>query len=291
MEKYRITDSVMPHLERLKLGAKLIQAGHHRNMNFHNHSFSELAIILHAVNTRHWAEGKSCQIKRGDVILIHPGKKHAYENTSDLSLFNLLFEPEFLPIPFLDGPGMRLFNQIISLRSIESPELPLITLDENQLMETEHLASELQKELADDLPGKNLRSFALFLNLLTLICRAGGGSPGKKITGSINDAVNYINCNFSKKIDLDQLAKKSNMSRRGFFRKFKETTGLAPRQYMMQKKLATAEELLRTTDFSLSDIAEQCGFYDSNHLNKLFSQCYNMPPGKFRTCCSLQKKI
>ena len=34
----------MPHLERLRLGAKYIPCGEHRNQNFHDREFSELSI-------------------------------------------------------------------------------------------------------------------------------------------------------------------------------------------------------------------------------------------------------
>ena len=178
LNKYRITDNTMPHLERLRLGAKLIPAGSHRNLNFHDHEFSELSIVLSSTDTRHLADGESCPVKRGDVILMHPGKIHAYENTDNFEIFNLLFEPEYLPLPLLDGGNMHLFSRIMDPKDPEKAAAaqPLTTLSEESLADFEKTACQLREELANDLPGKNLRSFALFLNLFTLIFRAGGGT-------------------------------------------------------------------------------------------------------------------
>ena len=76
----RITYNIggMPHLERLRLGAKFIPCGHHRNLNFHDHEFSELSIILHSTSTLHWVEGKSHPLQRGDVILMKILKNYLF---------------------------------------------------------------------------------------------------------------------------------------------------------------------------------------------------------------------
>ena len=284
MGKYKITDKVMPHLENLRLGAKFIPLGEHRNMNFHDHDFSELSIVLHSENTFHWVDGKSCQVTRGDVILMHPGKIHAYENIDNFAIFNLLYDSAHLPIPLLDGSNMLLFNYAINPKiwSEISPEKPLLRFNEEELVEIECIAEKLADELSNTLPGKNLRSFALFLNLLTFICRAGGGLQTKDVPSDITNAINYLNNNFSQKIDMDILARQTNMSRSSFFRRFKALTGVTPLQYLMSKRLMQAEYLLRSTNFKLSDIAAQCGFYDSNHLTFVSKKYKSQSPRSYR---------
>ena len=274
----------MPHLERLRLGAKFIPCGHHRNLNFHDHEFSELSIILHSTSTLHWVEGKSYPLQRGDVILMHPGKIHAYENTQELSLFNLLYEPENLPVPRLDGSGLYLFPMVMTpiCTPEHSWEKPLTTLDEETLSEIETIVPQLNKELQEELPGKNLRAFSLFLNLLTLICRSGGTVQKNDSASPISGAINYLNNNYQHSINIDILVKQFNVSRRVFFRKFKELTGYSPLQYLLQQRLSAAEHLLRRTDLPLSAIAERCGFCDSNYLSKLFARHHHTSPGTFR---------
>ena len=274
----------MPHLERLRLGAKYIPCGEHRNLNFHDHEFSELSIILHSTSTLHWVDGKSHPLQRGDVILMHPGKIHAYENTQELSLFNLLYEPENLPVPRLDSSGLYLFPMIMTpiCSPDHSPEKPLTTLDEETLKEIETIVPQLNKELQDELPGKNLRAFSLFLNVLTLVCRSGGTVQKNDSASTISGAVNYLNNNYQHNIHIDIMAKQFNVSRRVFYRKFKELTGYSPLQYLLQQRLSAAEHLLRSTELSLAAIAERCGFCDSNYLSKLFLRHNHTSPVLFR---------
>jgi AraC family L-rhamnose operon transcriptional activator RhaR/AraC family L-rhamnose operon regulatory protein RhaS len=284
MRRYKITDKIMPHLEKLRLGAKFIPLGEHRNMNFHDHDFSELSIVLQAENTYHWVDGKSCPISRGDVILIHPGKSHGYENIEKFSIFNLLYDPANLPIPLLDGSNMLLFNYAINPKiwSDIPPEKPILHFTEEELVEVEHVAKQLSEELDSLFPGKYLRAFALFLNLLTFICRASGSLQNKDVSTDITSAINYLNNNFSQKIDMDVLARQTNMSRSSFFRRFKELTGFTPLQYLTRKRVMQVEYLLRTTNFKLSHIATLCGFYDSNHLSSVFNKYNSLSPRAYR---------
>lgn len=272
-------------LERIHLGIKHIQSGKHGEKRFHDHLYSELALILNSGGTVHWAEGKSCPVERGDVILMHPGKVHGYENAQSLAILNILYEADKLPLPPLDGSSMRCFNTVLIPNSdvSRSPEKPLLHLAGTELEEAEKIALQLQQEIEGNAIGKNLRSFGLFINLLVLICRAGGSiSVPKKSSAPLTAVVQYMNLHFREKMDVDQLARDVNMSRRGFFRKFRELTGMSPLQYILNKRLAAAEDMLRHSDRSLDEIAYQCGFYDSNHFNKLFKTAYGIAPGKFR---------
>lgn len=276
----------MPHLERVQLGVKRIKRGHHREMNFHDHRFSELTLILNPAGAIHWAEGRSCQLARGDVILMHPGKLHAYEHAAELELFNLLYEPDKLPLPQLDGSFMQLFPAVTSAHDPDKnrpPEKPILRLSETQLVHAESLAGELENELTGNSPGKNLRSFAIFIDLLTFICQSGGGtSPAQDHGNPVSAALRFINNNFHEPLNIDQLARNSNMSRRNFFRKFRDLTGESPWQYIKKRRLAAAEELLKNSTLSLSEIASDCGFYDSNHLNCQFRKNFKCTPGSLR---------
>ena len=78
------------------------------------------------------------------------------------------------------------------------------------------------------------------------------------------------------------LPKQFNVSRRVFYRKFKELTGYSPLQYLLQQRLSAAEHLLCSTDLALAAIAERCGFCDSNYLSKLFIRHHHTSPGQFR---------
>ncbi|MBP3394479.1 MAG: helix-turn-helix transcriptional regulator, partial [Lentisphaeria bacterium] len=59
-------------------------------------------------------------------------------------------------------------------------------------------------------------------------------------------------------------------------------TGFSPMDYLLNLRLAKAEELLRTTSLPLTDISAKCGFYDSNYFGMQFRKRYDITPHRFR---------
>ncbi|MCZ8258704.1 MAG: transcriptional regulator FtrA [Beijerinckiaceae bacterium] len=89
-------------------------------------------------------------------------------------------------------------------------------------------------------------------------------------------------------LDLDQkvpdLARRAGMSIRTFQRRFEETTGLPPGSWLLQIRIARAQELLEAPeDRSLDDIAGAAGFRTVAALRHHFRQRLGLSPGQYRT--------
>lgn len=81
---------------------------------------------------------------------------------------------------------------------------------------------------------------------------------------------------------LDELASAIGVSRRHFFRIFKQSTGKTPHHYLAEERLKRAVDLLRETDLPATEIAMECGFSSSSHLNSTFKRSFGMRPLEFR---------
>lgn len=274
----------LPHWQQFTIGMRRIKAGHHRELNFHNHHFSEIVLVQKSENVIHWAEGKSCVLHRGDILLLPPGRVHGYENCKSLALVNLLYKADRLPLPLLDGAEMTIFPSLISAKCAAklSSEKPLLSLDEKNICRIEKNMTELEKELNGDLPGRNLRAFIIFMDILSLLGRAGKSEYKDHKINPAMAAVTYLNMHFRDPLSVPQLARVSHLSKRSLYRRFHELTGMTPGDYCRFKQLEYAADLLRSNTHSLSDIAFECGFCDSNYLIKQFSRRFGMTPGKFR---------
>ena len=273
-----------PHLERLTLGIRRIHPNEAEEMYFHDHTFSELVFILHSPGTRHWAEGRSYTLRRGDVLLLHPGQIHAYEQTGALELVNLLYDTERFPLPLLDGSAMELFPFMTSFRKQEdrSPELPIVTLSEEQLLRAAAELDIIEEELQKNLPGAHLRCFACFVNILVLLGRAGGNRNFPDGASSAETALAYLNRHFREPVSIAKLARIACLSERSLFLRFREMTGCSPQEYRRRKQVEFAAELLKNSRRTLAGIAEECGFCDANHLSKRFTALMGCPPGAYR---------
>ena len=279
-----MAENNLPLWQQFSIGIRRIAAGNHAERNFHDHHFSEIVLIRQSDGTVHWAEGKSCILQRGDILLLHPGRVHGYQNCASLELINLLYKADRLPLPFLDGADMALFPYLISARLAESlpPEEPVLSLDEEAIGNMEKYISELERELNGNLPGRNLRVFIIFMEILTLLGRAGKTERKKENLNQASAALSYLNMHFREPVAIDHLAKISNLSRRSLFRHFRELTGMTPAAYCRRKQLEYAADLLRSSRMPLAVIADECGLYDSNYLIKCFTAVFGCSPGKFR---------
>jgi len=80
----------------------------------------------------------------------------------------------------------------------------------------------------------------------------------------------------------DELASELGVSRRHFFRAFKQSTGKTPSGYMADLRLKRALDLLLTTDRPATEIALECGFSSSSHFAYAFKRVHGAGPSEYR---------
>jgi AraC family transcriptional regulator len=92
----------------------------------------------------------------------------------------------------------------------------------------------------------------------------------------------FIEENLQQPIRSPDLIALTGLSPGHFFRTFKETFGQAPFAYIARRRIERAQQMMLTTDHSLSQIALDCGLCDQSHLTRLFRQRVGMTPGEWR---------
>jgi AraC-like DNA-binding protein len=105
----------------------------------------------------------------------------------------------------------------------------------------------------------------------------GGLSPYK-----LRRTTAYIQANLAQPLSLVQLAAVGQTSPAHFARLFKHATGLAPHQYVIRCRMASAKRLLAETDLSLSEIGLQIGCADQSHFTALFRTHAALTPKAYR---------
>ena len=92
----------------------------------------------------------------------------------------------------------------------------------------------------------------------------------------------YLNGHLNRKIRVSDLSAVVQRSEAHFSRAFKETFGLSPHTYVLQRRLEKASHLMLVSDDRLSDIAVACGMTDQAHLCKIFRQMTGQTPAAWR---------
>jgi AraC family transcriptional regulator len=81
---------------------------------------------------------------------------------------------------------------------------------------------------------------------------------------------------------LEELARACRLSTRHFARAFKQSTGLPPHQWMLRRRIESAQALLRGTNLPLADIALRSAFASQSHLTRVFTAQVGVSPGAWR---------
>lgn len=95
--------------------------------------------------------------------------------------------------------------------------------------------------------------------------------------------ISYLHNNLSEKILLSDVAKFCHYSPSFVARLFKARSGKTVNEYLRDIRMKKARELLIGTDMQISEIAEACGFSDTNYFIACFSRYYGSPPKRLRT--------
>lgn len=83
-------------------------------------------------------------------------------------------------------------------------------------------------------------------------------------------------------LSVSQLAADACLSERQFRQRFKTALGLSPLQYILQQRIALAQQLLSHTTLPVYQIAERAGFNDVAQFSRQFLQHTGMSATSFR---------
>ena len=129
-----------------------------------------------------------------------------------------------------------------------------------------------------------------FCQMLILLYRILNGKSKEKLskvnTSTSNAAVyqtlKYIDKHYIKLTSVKEIAKKLSYSEYYLSHVFKEKMDMTIKDYLLQKKIMTAAELLKTSAMSISDIAEQLHFSSLHSFGVAFKRYMHMSAREFR---------
>ena len=94
--------------------------------------------------------------------------------------------------------------------------------------------------------------------------------------------IEYIIENYHNDITMAATAGLFNMSESSLSKKFKAFTGFRFREYLINVRTHAAADLLVNTSLSITEIADKCGFADSNTMGGTFKKIMGEAPGSYR---------
>jgi AraC-like DNA-binding protein len=102
----------------------------------------------------------------------------------------------------------------------------------------------------------------------------------KEILHRLKIAKQYMDGEYLSIDEINQVAIFCNMSEFHFFRSFRQAFGISPYQYLLNKRLDTARQLIVSGHLSVTDIATHCNFPDIYTFSKAFKRRYAVAPSR-----------
>lgn len=96
------------------------------------------------------------------------------------------------------------------------------------------------------------------------------------------DIIAYINLNFTEKICVSDIAAHCFCSKSYINHLFKKVNGKSISEYINEKRLERAQELLKETNLSIAETARKSGFLESGYFSNVFKLHFGITPSEYR---------
>lgn len=96
------------------------------------------------------------------------------------------------------------------------------------------------------------------------------------------DILKYLQNNYSKKLNLKEIADDFGISPSGLILKFRKSTGILPMRHLINIRIKNAKHLLVDTALPLSEIAELTGFENGYYFSTAFKKEVGVSPSEYR---------
>ena len=260
----------------------------------HFHNYYELFYVRQG-SCRFFLDKAVYDLRAGDYIIIPPGVVHYNRYLSQSLRDNIYFREKDLITgpPFAaaslaearqqEGSDTALPKKLLD--QLTTPCLVHIPGAHRQIFE-ELLNNMLQDDRLDDERTADslmlqLRLFFLYSDRYCVVhqketVRASEGDQ------DILAAAQYIAANFQLPITLDSLADQAGLSPSYFSKRFRNVVGMGMKEFLTTVRLRHASLELLSTRHSITQVATNNGFSDSNYFKDAFKKMYGMSPRAYR---------
>lgn len=214
--------------------------------------------------------------KKGDVTVKASGQTVGWHFDKDVDLLVMRLAPAFL-LNVAEENGLN--SDVVELRA---------SLDGRDAA-VEHIGLAMLAEMEAGGASGRVYGDALATALATHLLRNHAASPraepngrGGLPRGTLRHVTDFVNDNLSTDLGLSEMAGVANLSQYHFSRQFKRSTGLSPHQYVIQRRVERARELLSKTDLSVGDVASAVGFTHQSHLAHHVRRHFGVAPSSLR---------
>lgn len=257
-------------------------------MEFHYHDFCKLVILVSGQG-EYTVEDRHYMLQEGDILFIGNGQIHRPEFARGMEYERFIFyiSPEFLQKQSSEECNLQtLFDGVPG---------HVLRLEERRNRKIIDLANMLEEELNKNSFGKNIMANSLLLQLLVRLGRYRDKgqlmqAERPEVTDErIGRMLTFIENHLSEEISVDDLAEIVFMSRYHMMRLFKKETGRSVYEYLTERRLFFARELIRQ-GVPATESCFQAGFGSYSSFTRAYGKRFGTTPtGRHGTYISMDE--
>ena len=263
----------------------------HRYVKMHSHEFWELSYVYEGSGEHHFEDGTTEPINEGEFIFMSPGISHCItspqsEKQGWVRVCNLLMTQEYIDFLTERILSVRELDEY-SLRNMLHDKKPFCIHLKDDSGSVYRLLMTAAHEYRHPLDGSGTIIENAAMSLLTYITRLYERSmTNETITTTRNDVIDdltrFIKSNFGSDLSLDFLAAYVHLSPEYLSRYFKKCTGMNISEFITKTRIEKAKYRLRTSNWTINDICDYCGYGSISSFQKAFKKAVGMTAGEYR---------
>ena len=254
--------------------------------NPHTHEYFQIYFVSKG-RLKHHVENESAHLTQGDMFIIPPGVTHYITPSDNTVFYSFSFMEELFPDQYINNKLARNF-----LRSLQTKEdiyvKPKVLVNSEEIFYIENIMAHILKEF-NTKPIAYFDTIQAYAQLLvTMLAREYFSKDEYSISEHFQDnrqfilyCVEYIENNFADKITLNEISKKSAMSKSNFCVLFLKITGHSFNNYINMCRIKAATEYIKK-GFKITAIYGLCGYNDFSTFNRNFNKIMGMSPREYK---------
>lgn len=219
-------------------------------------------------------EGKNYLAHSGDICIINCHLPHSYRANEEGTILDWLH---------FDGSNTaKFYRHILDRHKAVFPigEQSSIYQDIQWLLQCNRQAEKESRHLlAEDLISSRIHH--MLASMLFAISDSSGVLNSSR-NPSIEKAISYIQEHYGEAIGVNDIAAAVNLSRFHFTRLFKAELGYSPHEYLSTVRMNRAKELLKSSNYSIAEIAQMVGYEYTSSFSTVFQNKIGVTPKKYR---------
>lgn len=224
-----------------------------------------------------WLDGKLIREQRnnGDIAIIPANVPHRCNWNTSVQFMVLAIEPALLQHVGQDWVNCDRIELIPQFMTQQDVLIQGILLALREELKLGGIGGYL---LTDSL--KTALAIHLLRNYCTTSPKLSSYSQGLS-QAKLTLVTDYIHDHLQQDLSLRKIAAIAQISQYHFSRLFKQKMGITLHQYILQRRIERAKELLQHSQLSVADIAFRVGFCDQSHLIRSFKRIVGLTPKQF----------